>query len=84
MKSYSFSPISSPDSKVLKIGVKCFISGYILTEVLLFLQGCFFFLGEGSIPGYFQSILIFSLFLVLGLILIRGVGVEFIGEQIEF
>ncbi|MFC0777978.1 hypothetical protein [Flavobacterium sp. HJSW_4] len=60
----------SANSSTLKIGVKCFISGYILTEVLLFLQGWFFFFGEGSIPGYFQSILIFSILLVLGLILI--------------
>ncbi|WP_433829243.1 hypothetical protein [Flavobacterium anhuiense] len=60
----------SANSSSLKIGVKCFISGYILTEVLLFLQGWFFFFGEGSIPGYFQSILIFSILLVLGLILI--------------
>lgn len=59
----------SANSKTLKIGVKCFILGYILTEVLLFLQGWFFFFGEGSIPGYFQCILIFSIFLVFGLIL---------------
>jgi len=60
----------SANSSMLKIGVKCFISGYILTEVLLFLQGWFFFFGEGSIPGYFQSILIFSILLVLGLTLV--------------
>ncbi|MCV2487110.1 cbb3-type cytochrome c oxidase subunit I [Flavobacterium sp. SH_e] len=62
----------SANSKSLKTGVKCFILGYILTEVLLFLQGWFFFFGEGSIPGYFQSILIFSILLVLGLILIMA------------
>ena len=60
----------SADSKKLKIGVKCFIFGYISTEILLFLQGLFFFFGEGSTPGYFQNILIFSVFLVLGLVLI--------------
>ncbi|GAA4124618.1 hypothetical protein GCM10022250_09520 [Flavobacterium chungbukense] len=60
----------SANSKTLKIGLKCFILGYILTELLLFLQGWFFFFGEGSIPGYFQSILMFSLFLVLGLVLV--------------
>ncbi|MNT24075.1 hypothetical protein D3C72_1595270 [compost metagenome] len=62
----------SANSSSLKIGVKCFISGYILTEVLLFLQGWFFFFEEGSIPGYFQSILIFSILLVLGLVLIMS------------
>ncbi|MFC4477733.1 hypothetical protein [Flavobacterium chungangensis] len=60
------------NSVLLKIGVKVFILGYILTEVLLFLQGWFFFFGEGSIPGYFQSILIFSILLVLGLVLVMS------------
>nr|WP_294789042.1 hypothetical protein [uncultured Flavobacterium sp.] len=60
----------SVNSSTLKIGMKFFISGYILMEVLLFLQGWFFFFGGGSIPGYFQCILIFSILLVLGLILI--------------
>lgn len=62
----------SANSSTLKIGVKCFILGYILTEVLLFLQGWFFFFGEASIPGYFQSILIFSILLVLGLVLMMS------------
>lgn len=67
----------SANSVLLKIGVKVFILGYILTEVLLFLQGWFFFFGEGSIPGYFQSILIFSILLVLGLVLIMASLVNF-------
>ncbi|MBJ2125705.1 hypothetical protein [Flavobacterium sp. IB48] len=67
----------SADSSILKIGVKCFISGYIFTEVLLFLQGWFFFFGEGAIPGYFQSILILSILLVLGLVLIMASLVNF-------
>ncbi|MDQ6529377.1 hypothetical protein [Flavobacterium sp. LHD-85] len=62
----------SANSSSLKIGVKSFILGYIATEVLLFLQGWFFFFGEGSIPGYFQSILIFSILLVLGLVLMMS------------
>ncbi|MHC0445537.1 hypothetical protein ACWA1F_09000 [Flavobacterium sp. 3-218] len=60
----------SSNSSTLKIGVKIFILGYVLTEVLLFLQGWFFFFGAGSIPGYFLNILIFSILLVLGLALI--------------
>ncbi|KAF2329288.1 hypothetical protein [Flavobacterium nitrogenifigens] len=62
----------SANSSSLKIGVKSFILGYIATEVLLFLQGWFFFFGEGSIPAYFQSILIFSILLVLGLVLMMS------------
>ncbi len=64
--------ILSADSKTLKIGLKCFIFGYISTEILLFLQGWFLFFGEGSIPGYFQSILIFSVLLVFGLVLMMS------------
>ncbi|WP_343705776.1 hypothetical protein [Flavobacterium sp.] len=67
----------SANSEILKIGVKCFILGYILTEVLLFLQGWFFYFGEGTIPGYFQSILIFSILLVLGLLLIMASIINF-------
>lgn len=62
----------SANSKTLKIGVKCFILGYIATEVLLFLQGWLFFFGKGSLSGYFQSILIFSVLLVLGLVLMMS------------
>lgn len=62
----------SANSEILKAGMKCFILGYISTEVLLFLQGWFFYFGEGTIPGYFQSILIFSVLLVLGLLLIMS------------
>jgi len=62
--------ILSPNSKVLKIGVKCFILGYIATEILLFLQGWLLFFGNGTISGYFQSILVLSILLVLGLALI--------------
>lgn len=62
----------SANSVLLKIGVKVFILGYVLTEVLLFLQGLFFFFGEGSIPGYFQNILIFSILLVVGLVLMMS------------
>ncbi|WP_230392447.1 cbb3-type cytochrome c oxidase subunit I [Flavobacterium sp. LC2016-01] len=61
--------ILSANSSLLKIGVKCFIFGYIATEVLLFLQGWLFFFEKGTIAFYYQSILILSLFLVLGLVL---------------
>ncbi|TDP01426.1 hypothetical protein [Flavobacterium sp. 245] len=59
-------------SSILKIGVKCFILGYIATEVLLFLQGWLFFFAKGKITFYYQSILVFSLLLVLGLSLIMA------------
>lgn len=62
----------SSDSLSLKIGVRCFIFGYIATEVLLFFQGGFFFFNKGIILGYYQSIFVFSLLLVLGLLLITA------------
>ncbi|MDQ6469337.1 hypothetical protein RB619_01690 [Flavobacterium sp. LHD-80] len=61
--------ILSGDSKILKTGVKCFVSGYISTEILLFAQGWLCFFEKGTIAFYYQSIFIFSLFLVLGLFL---------------
>ena len=60
----------SVNSKTLKIGVKCFVLGYTATEFLLFLQGCFLYFQKGSITFYYQNIFVFSIFLVLGLVLI--------------
>ncbi|WP_089055092.1 hypothetical protein [Flavobacterium oncorhynchi] len=59
----------SGNSSLMKNGAKCFILGYIATEVLLFFQGGLFFFGKGTMEFYYQSILIFSLLLVLGLVL---------------
>ncbi|WP_264551583.1 hypothetical protein [Flavobacterium sp. N2038] len=73
----------SVNSSTLRIGVKCFILGYIATEVLLFLQGLSFFFGEGSIPGYFQSILILSVFLVLGLVLMMISVINFLSCKVS-
>jgi hypothetical protein len=64
--------ILSANSKTLKIGVKFFILGYIATEILLFLQGWLYFFGRGILTLYYQSILVFSLFLVLGLVLMMA------------
>lgn len=57
------------DSKVLQTGVKCFVVAYFATEVLLFGQGLYFYFGKGAISGYFESIFVLSMLLVLGLIL---------------
>jgi hypothetical protein len=73
----------SVNSSTLRIGVKCFILGYIATEVLLFLQGLSFFFGEGSIPGYFQSILILSILLVLGLVLMMISVINFLSCKVS-
>jgi hypothetical protein len=59
----------SADSRVLKIGVKAFIIGYLATEILLFLQGALLYFGKAMLAGYYESIFVFSVLLVFGLIL---------------
>lgn len=60
----------SNQSYVLRLGMKFFIFGYVATEVLLFLQGLFFYFEKGNISGYYESIFVTSLVMILGLILI--------------
>ena len=55
---------------LLKIGMKYFFFGYCITEILLFLQGIFYFLGKGLLFGYYETIFGASIFLVAGLLLI--------------
>jgi len=55
---------------LLKIGMKYFFYGYCITEILLFLQGIFYFLNKGLLLGYYEVIFATSLFLVAGLLLI--------------
>ena len=64
--------ILSGNSSILKVGVKIFILGYMATEILLFFQGGLLYFGRGMISGYYESIFVFSLLLVLGLILIMA------------
>lgn len=51
-------------------GIVIFITGFILTELLLFLQGMLYFLGNGMIPNYHLILLVASLLLPLGLLFI--------------
>jgi hypothetical protein len=55
---------------LLKIGMKYFFFGYCITEILLFLQGIFYFLNKGLLFGYYEVIFATSLFLIAGLLLI--------------
>ena len=56
--------------QVLKIGVHYFFCGYVLTELLLFLQGLMYYLGKGLLHGYYEIIFGASVFIVAGLFLI--------------
>lgn len=55
---------------LLKIGVKYFFFGYLITELLLFLQGIFYYLEKGKLFGYYETIFGASIFIVAGLLLI--------------
>lgn len=53
-----------------KIGIKSFFLGYVLTEIVLFLQGALFYKNMGLLFGYYESIFGTSVCMVIGLLLI--------------
>lgn len=55
---------------LFKRGVKYFFLGYIVTEMLLFLQGISFYYNKGFLFCYYESVFGASAFLVAGLVLI--------------
>lgn len=55
---------------MIRSGIKCFVFGYLITEIILFLQGVFFYLGKGTLAGYYEIIFGSSVFIVIGLSLI--------------
>lgn len=57
-------------SFLFRKGVKYFFCGYIITELLLFMQGMAFYCNKGFIFGYYESIFGASALLVAGLLLI--------------
>lgn len=60
----------SDQSNLFGLGIRSFIFGYSASEILLFLQGLFFYFDKGKLPGYFESIFGMSFLIVLGLFLI--------------
>ncbi|MGV3589657.1 MAG: hypothetical protein ACO1OF_21805 [Adhaeribacter sp.] len=50
-------------------GLSIFITGFFLSEILLFLQGLFFWANWGMLPAYFQVLFGVSTLLPIGLIL---------------
>lgn len=51
-------------------GIPIFLFGFFTTEILLFLQGIWFFLGKGSLPNYYQNLFLYSIFMPAGLIMV--------------
>jgi len=58
------------NNKTSQLGLFLFLSGFLATEILLFLQGSYFFFGKGAIPNYTVLLFSFSLLLPLGLIVL--------------
>lgn len=54
-------------TKSLYIGVYAFVFGFILTELLLAIQGVEFYFGNGLLPNYYLLLFLFSLLLPLGI-----------------
>ncbi|WP_369048243.1 hypothetical protein [Tenacibaculum sp. UWU-22] len=53
---------------LLRFGIYSFLSGFILTEIILLIQGCRFYLGHGLITNYYLWLFIFSVLLPLGVL----------------
>ncbi|PQV48430.1 hypothetical protein CLV33_105290 [Jejuia pallidilutea] len=57
-------------TRALYFGVISFLTGFILTEILLIIQGVRFYFGIGLLPNYYLLLFISSIFLPLGIGLI--------------
>ena len=53
-----------------RLGVLIFLAGFVLTELLLFLQGTLFWAAWGFLPAYYELLLVVSVLLPLGLVLL--------------
>lgn len=58
----------SKNTKSLNFGIYAFILGFVSTEVLLILQGVYYFLGLGMLPHYYLILLLCSILLPLGIL----------------
>ena len=57
-------------NRIQKWGIAIFLLGFVTTEILLFLQGIWFFFGKGAFPNYYQNLFLSSIFLPAGLLLL--------------
>ena len=55
------------NSKTLNFGIYSFLSGFVLTELLLLIQGVMFYFGRGILPDYYLLLFLFSILLPLGI-----------------
>ena len=54
--------------RLVRLGLSLFTSGVVLSEAALFLQGTFFWIGWGMIPGYYWIQLVTSIPMPLGVV----------------
>lgn len=54
-------------TKMVVFGLYTFVLGFVLTEVILFVQGCFFYFGKGFLPNYYLLLFLCSILLPLGI-----------------
>lgn len=55
-------------SAYFTVGVIFFVVGFTLTEILLFLEGWLVFLKQGSLPSFYESLWLLSIFLFIGVL----------------
>jgi hypothetical protein len=55
-------------NRIQRWGIAIFLLGFVTTEILLFLQGIWFFFGKGAFPNYYQNLFLSSIFLPAGLL----------------
>ncbi|MEZ4792470.1 MAG: hypothetical protein R2783_03080 [Gelidibacter sp.] len=62
------SQLTNKNSKLLVFAVYSFIAGFLVTEIFLFIQGCFYYYGVGMMPNYYLLLFVSSILLPLGIL----------------
>jgi hypothetical protein len=55
-------------NKNLTFGMYAFVLGFVLTELIIVIQGCLFYIGNGLLPNYYVLLFLSSILLPLGII----------------
>jgi hypothetical protein len=57
-------------ARTIRVGVISFVAGFILVELVLFVQGTLLWIGKGFIAFYYPLLFLISILLPLGLLII--------------
>jgi hypothetical protein len=55
-------------NKNLTFGMYAFVLGFVLTELIIVIQGCLFYIGNGLLPNYYVLLFLSSILLPLGIV----------------